>query len=259
MILFNNKEILVGGKPIFISEWLSNNILFLQDLRNSNGQFLSYQELKNKFACRTNFLQFYQVVSAIPKHLVTKVKNIAPQEHELFIENSPLFQLDHLIAIHFGKAKTRDIPCLLNKTIHTRCQTGPTKWNQAMHLDGEAWKEIFNLLKNTYKEAELKEFQFKLIHKIVVTKNELFRYGIKTDDECLYCGEHDSIDHTFNDYQFVKHFEEYRMVPSNLKVLAKFGLCSNCSQKLDECLFGRARKIFAGARMLGFSLKFPAV
>ena len=26
----------------------------------------------------------------------------------------------------------------------------------------------------------------------------------------------------------------YRMVPSNLKVLAKLGLCSNCSQKLDE-------------------------
>ena len=49
------------------------------------------------------------------------------------------------------------------------------------------------------------------------------------------------------------------MVPSNLKVLAKFGLCSNCSQKLDECSLVRARKIFARARMLGFSLKFRAV
>jgi len=28
MILFNNKEILTGGKPIFISEWFNNNILF---------------------------------------------------------------------------------------------------------------------------------------------------------------------------------------------------------------------------------------
>jgi len=43
----------------------------------------------------------------------------------------------------------------------------------------------------------LKEFQFKLIHKIVVTKKELHRYGIKTDDEWLYCREKDSIDHTF--------------------------------------------------------------
>ena len=49
------------------------------------------------------------------------------------------------------------------------------------------------------------------------------------------------------------------MVTSNLKVLAKFALCSNCSQKFHECSLARARKIFAGARMLGFSLKFPAV
>ena len=44
------------------------------------------------------------------------------------------------------------------------------------------------------------------------------------------------------------------MVPFNLKVLAKFGLCSNCSQKLHGCSLARARKIFATARMLTFSL-----
>ena len=42
------------------------------------------------------------------------------------------------------------------------------------------------------------------------------------------------------------------MVPSNLKVLAKFGLCSNCSQKLEECSLARASKSFASAHMLGF-------
>jgi len=46
------------------------------------------------------------------------------------------------------------------------------------------------------------------------------------------------------------------MVSFKLKVLAKFGLCSNCSQKLDECSRARARKIFSTACMLGFSLKF---
>ena len=44
------------------------------------------------------------------------------------------------------------------------------------------------------------------------------------------------------------------MVPFNLKALEKFGLCSNCSQKLHGCSLARARKIFATARMLAFSL-----
>ena len=56
-----------------------------------------------------------------------------------------------------------------------------------------------------------------------------------------------------------RSYKGYQMVPSNLKVLAKFGLCSNCSEKLDECSLARARKIFASARMLGFSFKSPAV
>ena len=67
-------------------------------------------------------------------------------------------------------------------------------------------EKIFTSLGNTCKETKLKEFQFKLIHRIVVTKKELFRYGIKTDDECLYCGEDDSIDCTFVDCKFVKNF-----------------------------------------------------
>ena len=59
MVLFNNKEILVGGKPVFIKEWLDRNILSIQDLLNSNGQLLSFQKFINKYDCNTNFLQFY--------------------------------------------------------------------------------------------------------------------------------------------------------------------------------------------------------
>ena len=50
----------------------------------------------------------------------------------------------------------------------------------------------------------------------------------------------------------------YRMVTFDLKVFAKFGLCSNCLQKLDVCSLARARKIFAiihDQRTPGFLLK----
>ena len=53
----------------------------------------------------------------------------------------------------------------------------------------------FTSLKTVCRETKLKEFQYKLIHRIVVTKKELYRYGIKGDDEYIYCDEKDSIDH----------------------------------------------------------------
>lgn len=62
MILINITENPVGEKSKFISEWLNSNILFIYDLLNSNSQFMSCQEIKNQYACKTNFLQFYQVL-----------------------------------------------------------------------------------------------------------------------------------------------------------------------------------------------------
>ena len=58
----------------------------------------------------------------------------------------------------------------------------------------------------TCKENKLKEFQFKFIHRIVTTKKELCKYRISTDSECIYCGEPDSINHTFIDCEFTKTF-----------------------------------------------------
>ena len=108
MVIFNNKEILVGGKPVFISEWFNSNILLIQDLLNNNGQFLTYQEFGSKYPCKTNFLQFYQVITAIPKHLVTKAKNTETPEGELYTEDNLLFELDDSTQIHLGKTKTSD-------------------------------------------------------------------------------------------------------------------------------------------------------
>ena len=49
------------------------------------------------------------------------------------------------------------------------------------------------------------------------------------------------------------------MVPFSLKVLAKFGVCSNCSQNLDECSLSRARKHKLTARMLRNARKDHAI
>ena len=60
---------------------------------------------------------------------------------------------------------------------------------------------------------------------------ELFKYGVKTDDQCLYCVEHVSIDHIFNDCEFVK---------SLVNVIDWFNALniSNFSPTIEEKLFG---------------------
>ena len=95
-----------------------------------------------------------------------------------------------------------------NVKIHTEDQTGPKRWSEKLSLNKDVWTRIFKSLKNICKETKLKEFQFKLIHRTIVTKKELFRFGIKTDDECLYCGDKDSVEHSFIECAFTKLFTQ---------------------------------------------------
>ena len=253
LVLFNNKEILVGGRPVFIKEWFDSNILTIRDLLNSNGQLLSLQEFNDKYDCNMNFLQFYQVTSAIPKYLVIKARNTEPLENEIYTRNNFLFQLDDSTQLQLDNAKTRDFYGLLNRKIHTVHQTGPMNWNSKTRLDENAWKKNFTSLKSIYKETKLKEFQFKLIHRIVVTKKELHRYGIKTDDECLYCGEKDSIDHTFLNCRFVKIF--VNNVIDWFKVTMHLQGCLACKRCSAPSLNCRYLNPYIKLKLIGLAIR----
>jgi len=127
-ILFNNKTILIGGKPFFLREWFSKAIICIKDLLNENGQLLSFQEFQSKYDLRTNFLNFYQVINAIPKALVTKACNQDKPLKENYLRNrNTKIQLAENIAIDLQKTKAKDFYWLLNKKVNYSFPTGPKK------------------------------------------------------------------------------------------------------------------------------------
>ena len=69
-VLFNNKDILIGGRRIFYRSWLNKNVFLVQDLLGDDGKVLSYSEFFRKFRLNRNFLHYMQVVSVIPKDLI---------------------------------------------------------------------------------------------------------------------------------------------------------------------------------------------
>jgi len=99
-------------------------------------------------------------------------------------------------------------------------------------MNEDSWKIAFTSIKNLCEETKLKEFQFKLIHHIIVTKKELCCFGIKPDDDCLYSGEKDSVDHSFKDCRFVISFDTEVMKWLNARNNSKF------NPSIEEKLFG---------------------
>ena len=173
IVLFNNREILIDGKPFFIQEWFSKGIILIRDLLDEQGQLLSYQAFKTKYKCKTNFLNYYQVRSAIPDSLLAKTKNnnLEPFSKSIFLQNHSIFDLiDSSTKVNFETAKVKDFYWLLNKKVNNGQHTGPTKWSKSMPICAKQWGKFFISIKQVSRENKLREFHFKFLHRIVVTR-----------------------------------------------------------------------------------------
>jgi len=59
------------------------------------------------------------------------------------------------------------------------------------------WRSNFAKIYQITKDNKLRQFLFKILHRIIITKKELKELNIATDDNCNFCSRRDSIMHTF--------------------------------------------------------------
>ena len=80
----------------------------------------------------------------------------------------------------------------LNKLFHllVKGETQPTSVQScSKHYPptfANKWNNLFKNISNMTTDNRLRQFSFKLLHRILVTKKELKRYKIKPDDECFF-------------------------------------------------------------------------
>ena len=100
-ILFNNKEIRIDSKPFFWKDWFEKGIRTIQDLIDKNENVLSFAAFQLKYSLqKTTFLHYYQVISAIPSHLLTKAKTKEFSVEMINSEDPKSFHLDEKVVIN---------------------------------------------------------------------------------------------------------------------------------------------------------------
>ena len=93
-------------------------VISIKDLLTENGNFPTFQEFSVKYSCQTNCLQNYQVVSGIPKHLLSIAKQTDDFNKSFFNSHGDTFPLSETVQINLGKVKSRDFYKLLNVKTH---------------------------------------------------------------------------------------------------------------------------------------------
>ena len=114
LVLFNNREILINGKSFYHNKWHQKGIFSIRDVLSDDGKFLSYQELLQKYNFKCNFLRYFQVLPAIPKHLREKARLTTLDKHQ-FEKDNFIFPLSPTVSINFIKMKSKDFYWLIYK------------------------------------------------------------------------------------------------------------------------------------------------
>ena len=82
-----------------------------------------------------------------------------------------------------------------------------TRWlNEVGDISEQQWKN-YNCVIQKVTEVKLKDFQYKIINRILVTKSFLFKINKVDDNLCEYCQQYpESIYHLFVQCEKVKQF-----------------------------------------------------
>ena len=195
-ILWNNKDINVENKSVFWKSWRDKNVLFVQDLLNNQGNYLFPQEFSNKYNIKVNFLQYYQIITAIPASLKSYAFTHLDLGKLNSISENVDFQISKDVSLNLKKTSCKQFYKLFTENISIE-PTAVTTWRKHCTVVADKWEQC---IENNYKitrDNKLRQFYFKLLHRILVTNKELTRFGITDCTMCVMCGENDSIEHTF--------------------------------------------------------------
>ena len=203
-ILWNKETITIENNSLVWKTWFDKGIYFVQDLLDSRGNFLSFSEFQNKFHVKSNYLHYFQLIAAIPSYLKKKAKDCKPTLDNLYsiiISPSPgsetTLDLANMRCKHYYK--------LFNENC-INVPSGIKKWKDKFPEDITEWRNKFSFIYRSSRDNKLRQFSFKLLHRIIVTKKELKNYGLANNATCIFCQNPDSIEHAFLDCRVTTSF-----------------------------------------------------
>ena len=169
-VLFNNKDILLDGCSFFYKTWFDKGVYLIQDLLDTDGKVMSYAKFKEKYLLSCNVLNYFQVISAIPKKFIESAKVTSLEKTDFLSKN--VFPLSSEICVNLLKMKNKDFYKLLMNKDKIQLKAS-TKWARDLQVDHIPLESYFGDIKTICKDNKLREFYFKFLHRIIVTKKEL--------------------------------------------------------------------------------------
>ena len=219
--LWYNKKI-ISGANFCVKDWYEKGVRQVADLLDDLGDIYEFETFKTRFGLRGTFLEFQSLIRKIPnrwKITLDENKNISIA-NRLNVKCNIYMYLQFILKDKKGCRRFYDQICQSKEIELT------TKWMQEFgFIDAEEYRNFNKIIQNI-KEIKLKDVQFKVTNRILVTKSFLHKINKVDNNNCEYCiRQPETIYHLFVECETVKQFwnELQRWLSNNSTIRLELG------------------------------------
>jgi hypothetical protein len=229
--LWYNININIGREPVLYKVWNDHQIHKVGDLLKDNGDFLSLEEIQEKYSLPPQpFITYMSLRLAIPyqwKNLLT-----TKDTNNLVLERSKIYITLGDDVINISNCNNK---MLYWQTLNNMNKSQPTSkpyWMRTYELDEDDMSNIYCLAFNSVRDTKIQSLQYKILNHIYACRLKLFQWRIKQSSQCLYCDSTDTVEH---------HFYICLQVANFWSALDRWwsNICNNCNlNNIKKVLFG---------------------
>lgn len=201
-IIFNNKHICFRGFPFYHGDLISKGVFKLQHILDEDGKLRKDSYFTARNLSSWNLIQI--------KHIYEKIPSIwKTQMYVNEIKKKELDREDIVLALQSKIVPLQEVPSKkLYLTILNSKFELPSVFKKIKEIYNFSDKDIEAIFLRPRKctlNSKLREFQFKLLHEIIYTNYELWRFGLAPSKLCSFCKQtQESYRHLFYECDKVK-------------------------------------------------------
>ena len=175
-VINNNKHIVIGEKSLFMPQLIERNMDCVGKWFDHEGTALQYHVIKDSFGIKISWMQYLQIINAIPKEWKCILKQQAGAS------TNP--KRSQVLVFTTEEAKK----ALIYKKYESPAAI--SAWKKKMpqpRMDENFWRSQFMLARKITKESKLQVFQYKVLHRIIATKAFLHKAKLSDSPNCQDC------------------------------------------------------------------------
>ena len=205
--IWGNEYFKSQGKTLFLINWIKSGFIYVKDLLDKDGMWLSEQELISKLQKKNNWIAELMIIKkAVGKYLQNKdfsnCKYIQDRRLNRLIFTTRLKTYN----ISEDNCNAKFFYTILRDKKFER-PFSEKMWEKELNLtiQNHEWTNIYKNITNSIKYRKYSEFKFKILHNILPCGKLISKWNKTKSRYCDYCKETENIPHLLYECTRIKN------------------------------------------------------